>query len=135
MKKFQAQLKSIAKSLTALGKQVEKVSEQVEKLSAKPAPAKKAAPKKAAAKKAAPEKAVVKKTVTKKAAPKKAAGAKKPSVIDTVYGLVARSKKGVSIATLKEKTEFDSRQLSNALFKLTKRDKIETKSRGIYIKK
>jgi len=146
MKKLQIQLKSIVKSLTALSKQVEKVSKQAEKLqAAKPAPAKKAAPKKAAAKKAtpkktaakkaAPKKAAAKKIVAKKTTAKKTAGPKKPSVIDTVYSLIARSKNGVAITTLKEKTSFDPRQLSNALYKLTKRGKIESKSRGIYVKK
>ncbi len=126
MKKLQIQLKSIAKSLSALSKQVEKVSQQVEKLHpAKPALAKKKTPKKAPAKKAATPKATV----------KKPASSKKTSVIDTVYGLISRSRKGVAITTLREKTGFEARQLSNALYKLTKRGKIASQSRGIYVKK
>jgi hypothetical protein len=41
----------------------------------------------------------------------------------------------VTIATLKAKTKLDSRQLSNALYKLSKKGMIRTKSRGVYVKK
>ena len=146
MKKLQIQLKSIAKSLSALVKQVETVSKEIEKQK----PVKAAAPKKAAAKKVVAKKAPAKKTAAKKVVGKKApinkAAAKKApaekatpankmSVIDTVKSLVARSRKGVTISALKEKTGFNSRQLSNALYKLAKRGKIASKARGLYVKK
>jgi len=126
MKKVQSQLKSIAKSLSALSKQVDSVSKQLSKAQ----PAKKAAPKKKAPKKVSAKKIVAKKAVAKKKAP-----AKKKNVLDTVLGVIKRSRKGVGIAALKEKTSLDSRQLSNALYKLAKRGVIASKSRGIYIKK
>ena len=126
MKKVQTQLKSIAKSLSALSKQVDSVST----LLGKAQPAKKAAPQKKAPKKVAAKKVVAKKTVEKKAAP-----AKKKNVLDTVLGVIKRSRKGISIPALKEKTSLDSRQLSNALYKLAKQGVIASKSRGIYIKK
>ena len=104
---------------------------------------KKAAPKKAAsAKKASPEKkaspkakavAEKKAAAKSKAAPKKKAAAKSGTVIDTVYNAVNRSKSGISIDDLKKKTKIEGRQLSNALYKLTKRGKIKSKSRGVYI--
>lgn len=135
MKKLQNQLKTIMKSLYALSKQVEKAAKEAEKL--QPA---KAAPQKSAGKKAPPKKTAAPKTAGKKAAAKKAPDKKasapeKSSVIDTVYGIVARSKNGVSVANLQDKTGLKARQLSNALYKLTKRDKIEAKSRGLYVKK
>ena len=126
MKKVQSQLKSIAKSLSALSKQIDSVSKQLGKAQ----PAKKAAPKKKAPKKVAAKKVVAKKAVAKKEAP-----AKKKNVLDTVLGVIKRSRKGVSIPALKEKTSLDSRQLSNALYKLAKRGVIASKSRGVYIKK
>ncbi|MBW1841744.1 MAG: hypothetical protein JRI75_08105, partial [Deltaproteobacteria bacterium] len=46
-----------------------------------------------------------------------------------------KSKKGVNIATLKEKTGFNPKQVSNALFKLSAKGMIATKSRGVYVKK
>ncbi len=126
MKKVQSQLKSIAKSLSALSKQIDSVSKQLGNAQ----PAKKASPKKKAPKKVAAKKVAAKKAVAKKATP-----AKKKNVLDTVLGVIKRSRKGVSIPALKEKTSLDSRQLSNALYKLAKRGVIASKSRGIYIKK
>ncbi len=117
MANVKAQLASIAKALVDLSKRVEKVSQQVEKLKA--APAKKATAKKATAK--------------KKTAPK-AAAAKKMTVLEKVYEVIRRSRNGANIAKLREKTKLESRQLSNALYKLTKKGKIKSKSRGVYIK-
>jgi lambda repressor-like predicted transcriptional regulator len=49
--------------------------------------------------------------------------------------VIQRSKKGATIATLKTKTGLDSRQLSNALYKLSKKQLVHAKSRGVYFKK
>ena len=117
MKQLQTQLKSISKSLASLSKQVERITKQVDKLQ----PAKKAPAKKTAAKKA---------PVRKK---KAAAGGK--TVLDSVFDVIKRSRKGVSIAELRSKTKLDARQLSNALYKLSKKGMVKTKSRGIYVKK
>jgi regulator of replication initiation timing len=132
MKKIKTQLKTLSKSLGTLSKQVEKITNQVDKLIATKAavPAKKTAVKKKTAKKAPAKKAAVKKAAVKKAAP-----AKQVTMLDTVFDAIKRTKKGITVARLKEKTKLDSRQLSNALYKLTKKDKIQTKSRGLYVKK
>ena len=124
MKRIQTQLKTISKSLVSLSKQVERITKQVDKLQ----PAKKAAPKR--------KKAVRKAAVRRKApARRKAAPAKGKTVLDTVYGVIKRSKKGATIATLKTKTGLDSRQLSNALYKLSKKRAVRAKSRGLYVAK
>ena len=125
MKRIQTQLKTISKSLVSLSKQVERITKQVEKLQ----PAKKAAAK--------GKKTVRKAAVRRKAAParRKAAAAKGKTVLDTVYGVIRRSKNGATIATLKTKTGLDSRQLSNALYKLSKKRMVRAKSRGLYVKK
>ena len=113
MKKIKAQLKTLSKSLAAISKQVEKITNQVDKLTA-------------------PKKAVpAKKTVAKK----KVAPAKQATMLDAVFDVIKRTKKGVTVAQLREKTKLDSRQLSNALYKLTKKGTIQTKSRGLYVKK
>ena len=117
MKKLKAQLKTISSSLASLSKQVEKIIKQVEKLQ----------PQKTAV---APKKIVAKKKVAPKKAP-----AKPPTVIDTILNAIEKTKKGITIAQLKEKTDFNSKQLSNALYKLTKKGEIEAKSRGVYVKK
>jgi predicted Rossmann fold nucleotide-binding protein DprA/Smf involved in DNA uptake len=132
MKKLKDQLKTISGSLTSLSKQVEKITKQVERLQPKKAAV---APKKTAAKKkVAAKKAPAKKAPAKKASAKKAP-AKPPTVIDSILNAIKKTKKGITIAQLKEKTEFNSKQLSNALYKLTKKGKIEATSRGLYVKK
>jgi len=114
MKKLQTELKSISKSLAALTQKVEKLSEQAANAPTTP----KATP--------AP-KAPAKKTKT--------AGAGGKTVLDTVYDVIKRSKKGVTVAQLKQKTNLDARQLSNALYKLSKKGQVYAKSRGLYVKK
>jgi len=126
MKKAQTQIKAIAKQLASLTKKLEKLSTQV---AATPAKAKAAPKKKAAAKKkAAPKKAAAKKT------PAIAADKGKNTVLDSVMAVINKSRGGANIATLKEKTGLESRQLSNALYKLSKKKLIKSKSRGVYIK-
>lgn len=137
MKKITAQLKTLSKSIDTISKKVEKLIQDADKLQApkKAAPAKKTAAKKTAAKKAAAKKTTAKKTTAKKAAAKKAAPAQQVTMLDSVFDIIKRTKKGVTVAQLKEKTKLNSRQLSNALYKLTKKGKIQTKSRGLYVKK
>lgn len=127
MKKMKDQLKSISKSLVSLSKQVDRLTKRVDKLQ----PAKKAAPKRAVKKKAAPKQ---KPAVRKKVAKSSAAG-KSTTVLDSVFNVIKRNRNGVSIAALKAKTKLDSRQLSNALYKLSKKGQIRAKSRGVYEKK
>ncbi|MFZ1983162.1 MAG: hypothetical protein WAU91_02040 [Desulfatitalea sp.] len=92
----------------------------------KSAPAKKKAAAKPA-KKAAPK---------KKAAGKKAASseASKNTVLENVLDVIGKSRAGANIADLKAKTNLESRQLSNALYKLSKKGQIKTVSRGVYVK-
>ena len=111
-KNFQSQLKNVSKSLAALSEKVEKLSMQLE--------AANDGKKTAAAGKAA--------------APKSATSGGK-TVLGTVYDHIKRSKKGVTVAQLKSKTQLDARQLSNALYKLSKKGVVHAKSRGLYEKK
>ncbi len=145
VKRLQNQLKTITKSLVDLSKKVEKLSGDLAKLEAKKtAPAKKTpakkktAPKKKTAAKKAPAKKTAKQAAKKSAVKKparKAAASEKPTVLNSVLDVVKRSRKGIDIPTLKKKTGLESRQLSNALYKLSKRGDIEAQSRGTYVKK
>jgi predicted Rossmann fold nucleotide-binding protein DprA/Smf involved in DNA uptake len=112
MKNLQSQLKTVSKSLTALSNQVEKLSNQVEK-----------------------PKAVKKPAAVNNAAAKKTAPAGGKTVLDTVLDVIKRSKKGVTVAQLKTKTNLNARQLSNALYKLSQKGMVEAPSRGLYAKK
>ena len=129
------QLATASKSLVSLSKQLEKISMHVDKMHATETVAKKkpAVRKKAAVKKAAPAKK--KPAVRKKAGVKKPAPAKGVTVLGSIFNAIKRSKKGIAIEKINEKTGFGGRQLSNALYKLTKQGKIKTVSRGVYIKK
>ena len=122
-KQLKKQLATASKSLVNLSKQLEKISSHVDKLQATKAAAKK----KPVAKK--------KPAVRKKAGVKKPTAAKGETVLGSVFDSIKRSKKGIAIEKIKEKTRYDGRQLSNALYKLTKQGKIKTVSRGVYIKK
>jgi len=111
MKKLKVQLNSVAKSLAALSRQLEKITNQVDKLQPSKTP------------------------VAKKAAIKKAAPAKPLTLLDTVFNVVKRTRKDITVAQLKEKTRFNDRQISNALYKLSKQGKVIAKTRGLYVKK
>lgn len=145
MKKLQTQMKSVAKQLATLVQKLDKLTEELGK--AKPAsaakPARKAKGAPAKAKKAKAVKAKAAKKAVKKAASKKGKAAPKAvksddgksTVLDSVYDVIKKAKEGADIATLKKKTKLEARQLSNALYKLTKKGTIEARSRGIYYKK
>ncbi len=127
MKKMKDQLKSISKSLVSLSKQVDRLTKQVDKLQATP----KTVAKKAVKKSATPKR----KPAARKKVAKRAPAAKSPTVLDAVFNVIKRNRNGVSIAALKAKTKLDSRQLSNALYKLSKKGQVRAKSRGVYVKK
>lgn len=128
MKKVQSTLISIADALQKLSKQFKAASKELDKL--KKAPKKKA--------KATTAKKAVKKTKKKAAAPKKTTKSKAasaPSVIDAVFSAIKKTRKGITISEIKTKTKLESRQISNAVYKLSKRGQIKTTKRGVYVKK
>ena len=126
MTQLQDQLKNVSKTLTNLSRQLESISKKIAKVPAKKAPAKQKAVSKA--------KTTPKKHVASKAANSKSAAAKGKTVLESVFDVIRRSRNGASIAKLKDKTGLEARQLSNALYKLSRRGRIEAKSRGVYIK-
>jgi hypothetical protein len=111
MKKLQDQLASIAKTLNTLSRQVDKVNRQL-------------------AKAAAGGRAGVR---SAKAA-RPSSRVRKNTVLDTVFDTIKRSRKGISIPQLKSKTRLEDRQLSNALYKLTKKGVVKSKARGVYVR-
>ena len=125
MKKMQVKLKSISKSLVSISKQVDTISKQIDKLQAAKADSAAKAKKPAAKAKKPAAKA---KTAQK-------SKAKTATAIDELLGIIKRSRNGVSIAKLKDKTGLVSKQLSNALYKLGKKGLIIAKERGVYTKK
>jgi predicted nucleic acid-binding Zn-ribbon protein len=117
MKNFKEQLAWISKALSGLSKQVDKINQQIGKATAKAG--RKAQPGRKPSTKAAVKRTGLKRTDT---------------VLESVYTTITRSRNGLSIAQLQRKTELGPRQLSNALYKLTKKGLVHTQSRGIYVK-
>jgi DNA-binding transcriptional ArsR family regulator len=117
MKNFQVQLAWISKTLSGLSKQVDKITQQIGKAGS------------AGGRKAKPGR-----KPSKKAPAKRAALKRKDTVLESVYTAITRSRSGLSIAKLQRKTDLGPRQLSNALYKLTKKGLVHTQSRGIYVK-
>ncbi|MFV9690641.1 MAG: hypothetical protein ACNY01_06690 [Desulfobacteria bacterium] len=54
------------------------------------------------------------------------------SAVDTVFGIIKRHHKGIDVPTIRKKTGFGDKTVRNAIFRLTKQEKIARKSRGIY---
>ena len=136
MNDVQKELLAISAALSSLVEQVEKITALVENESGSTAPAPKAKPARKAKAPARKAKATPKKkAAAKKAAPASQAPAGGDTMLDSIYGLISRSRKGITVEKLKKKTGLQARQVSNALYKLTKKGKIETLSRGLYVKK
>ena len=126
MKKLKKDLEAILKALNGLAQKVEKLQEQIGE---ETKPTKK--PKAKVAKKAPARKVAAKKAAPKKAVPKKA---KPATAVDTVLAIIRRSKKGVGMAALMEKTGYNQKKIANLVFKLRKQGKIKSVDRGVYVK-
>ena len=133
MKKLKKDLQAVNKEIKALAMKTESLLKAVDKLE-KPKPTKK--PKAKAVKQKAVKKAPARKVAVKKAAPKKAVRkkAKPATAVETVLVIIKRSKKGVGMAALMEKTGYNQKKISNLVFKLRKLGKIKSVSKGVYLK-
>ena len=68
--------------------------------------------------------------------PKKASVKKKAKGLtdtDKVINIIKRSKKGSAVATLKRKTGFNDKKISNIVFRAFKAGKIKRADKGVYI--
>jgi len=104
MKLLKRDLEAVSKSLKQLTLKTEKIAKKLEKL----------------------EKAKAKLKITKKPV--------KVSAAATVLAVIKRSRKGVDVATLREKTGFESRKISGIVQRFKKEGKIKNKGKGIYVK-
>ncbi|MEW5908392.1 MAG: hypothetical protein AB1659_01175 [Thermodesulfobacteriota bacterium] len=112
MKKIEKEISAVAKKIAALGRQLDRIATQISK--------------------GKPKSTAAKKTGTAARTRKKAG--KKASLVDQVIHVIGKAKKGLNIPALKKKTGLGDRQLSNVLYKLTKKGIVKTEARGIYIK-
>ena len=125
MKKLKKNLQDVNKDLKALAKKVYRMIVEMDKLekpkAVKAKPAKKTAPKVKPVKTIAAKKPEVKKT-------------DKLTAVDTVLGVIERSKKGVNVSTLTEKTGFNKKKIYNNVTVLKKQGKIKSVDWGAYLK-
>lgn len=110
MKAVQKNMQSVIKSLKLLTAKAEKIAGQLNAVSSF-----KAAPTRTAKAKTSPAK---KKT--------------QPTATDTVMNIIKRQKKGIDTASLKKKTDFDTKTIRNAIFRLKKQGKVQSTTRGLY---
>ena len=118
------------KDLQSLQKEIKALEKKMDKLIA--AAGKSDNPKALSKSKAKPAKAIT----TKKAPAKKATVKKKPaqpSATDQVLKIINRSKKGVNIKTLMDKTSFNQKKVSNILQRTFKQGKIKRVEKGVYV--
>ena len=124
-------LNALRKDFKALEKKMEKLLKAFE---TNPKP-------KQATKKKAVEAKVVKKATAKKKAAKKAPTNKAPAkkkldqatATDKVLKIIKKSKKGVDVPTIKEKTGFNDKKVRNIVFRAAKEGRIKKSGRGIYV--
>jgi hypothetical protein len=135
MKEVQKLLKMVSEGLKTLAQGVEAIAEKVDETTKTKSAGKAESKKRPASVKTA-------KTVSKKAKPVKKAAPKvvpkkavKPlTAIDTVLNIISRSKKGVNTASIKAKTGYDQKKISNIVYKLTKQGEIKAVQKGVYVK-
>jgi predicted Rossmann fold nucleotide-binding protein DprA/Smf involved in DNA uptake len=111
-------LQSLQKEIKALEKKMDKLIASAGK-SEKPKAVKKTKAK------------TTKKTPTKKTPVKKKSA--QPTATDLVLKIINRSKKGVDIKTLMEKTSFNPKKITNILQRTYKQGKIKRVGKGIYV--
>jgi predicted Rossmann fold nucleotide-binding protein DprA/Smf involved in DNA uptake len=120
---LQKDLKALQKEIKALEKKMDKLVAAAE-ISAKPKVAKKV--------KAKPTKAKTIKKIPAKNAPTKKKAAQ-PTATDQMLKIINRSKKGVDIKTLIEKTGFNQKKVTNILQRTFKQGKVKRVGKGIYV--
>ena len=111
-------MKNLKKDLQAINKEIKALSEKVEKMIVATEPQK------------------VKSTKAKTAKKPVAKKEKKMTASETVLAIIkkSKSKKGVAIGTLKEKSGFQGQKLNNVLYELKKQGKVKNPSKGVYVK-
>jgi hypothetical protein len=128
MKELESVLKVVSDGLKTLAKGVEAIAEKVDEAAKSKSPVKTSRKKPSTA---------TKKVQTVKKPVQKAANKKVDKAVtasDQVLGLIARSKKGVAMAVIIEKTGYGQKQVANIIYRLRKQGKIKSVSKGVYAK-
>jgi outer membrane biosynthesis protein TonB len=110
-----------------------KAAEPVEKKAAEPVEKKAAEPVEKKAAEPVKKKAVLpaKKKVS---GPAKKKTAKPVTAMDTVLNIIGSSETGADTATIREKSGYERKKVSNIVYKLKKQGKIASVKKGVYVK-
>jgi hypothetical protein len=129
MKALKRDVQSVIKNLKALTEKAEKMAKRLDAVENVKAPKKRVTKSGSAATR--------KKTVKAKKPVKPAKAAKTvktaKTATDTILAIIKRQKKGIDTASLKKKTDFDTKTIRNVIFRLKKQGKIQSTTRGIYM--
>jgi len=60
--------------------------------------------------------------------------AKPATAMDTVLNIIGSSKTGINTATIREKSGYEQKKVSNIVYKLKKQGKIKALKKGVYVK-
>ena len=121
MKELEKFLNVLSDGMRTLAQGVEGLAGKVDELAKTYNASTKPQPRKTAKKPTPPPKQPVKSTT------------KPETATDAVLVVIKRHKKGVNMATLKEKTGFDDKKIYNIVYKLKKKGLIKTIRKGVYI--
>ena len=124
MKELQSVLSIVSDGLKTLAKGVEAIAEKVDEVSKSQGAVK--------PKKAKPSASTKKVKAVKIASKKKTATTATDT--DKVLALIGRSKKGVSTATIMQKTGYNQKKIANIVYRLRKQKKIKSVDKGVYVK-
>ena len=128
MKELQSVLNIVSDGLKTLAKGVEAIAEKVDEVAKSQGVVK---PKRKKPSTATKKVKAVKKPV-QKATKKK--DAKPATDTDKVLAIIGRTKKGVSTATIMEKTGYNQKKIANIIYRLRKQKKIKSVDKGVYMK-
>lgn len=125
-------LRNLAEMLKSFGKVVDELGEKVDELAdlqIKPKPDKNVRPKPPPKLEAKPVEKAAEPEIEKAPAKEKAV-----SATEAVLNLIQKSRKGISVSAIKEKTGFDSRKVNGIVYRLKKSGKIQNVKKGVYKK-
>lgn len=122
--KLKSPAQHAADALKGLTRQMDKLTKAIEAFEKE-----KKAKKQGVRRKAGP-KAPVRKAAVRKAAPKKSSPI---TATDQVINVIHRSKKGIDVPTLSQKTGYDEKKVRNIVSKAFKQGTIKRIRRGVYI--
>ena len=122
MKELEKFLKVLSDGMRTLAQGVEGLAVKVDELASTQSPPTKPPPRKSTEE-------------SSKMAPKKTStSTAQGTATDAVLAVIKRSKKGVNVVTLKQKTGFDEKKIHNIIYKLKKKGLIKSVSKGVYTK-